>query len=81
MPIVGKIATFLGALDMPNARKVHKKPIPRMGGLGIFGPFLLGYILYGEITTHMLSILIGAFIIILLVPAPSIFAPIEFNAF
>ena len=47
IPIVGKIATHIGALDMPNARKVHKKPIPRLGGLGIYFGFLLGYILFG----------------------------------
>ena len=31
IPIVSRIATHVGALDMPNARKVHKKPIPRLG--------------------------------------------------
>lgn len=66
IPIVKKIAEHLGAIDIPNERKIHKKPIPRLGGLAIFGAFLLGYILYGEITTQMLSILIGSFIIILL---------------
>lgn len=66
IPIVKKIAEHLGAIDIPNERKIHKKPIPRLGGLAIFGAFLLGYILYGEITTQMLSILIGSFIIVLL---------------
>lgn len=66
IPIVRKIAKHLDAIDIPNERKIHKKPIPRLGGLAIFGSFLLGYILYGEITTQMLSVLIGSFIIILL---------------
>ena len=61
-----KIAHHVNAIDEPNYRKVHKKPIPRLGGLAIFGAFLVGYILYGEITTQLLSILIGSFIIILL---------------
>ncbi len=66
VPICQKIARHVGAIDFPNERKVHKKPMPRLGGLAIFGAFLLGYILYGEITTQMLSILIGSFIILLI---------------
>lgn len=65
VPIAKKLALYIGALDVPNERKVHKVPIPRLGGLAIFGAFLLGYILYGEITTQMISILIGSFIIFL----------------
>ena len=66
VPLAKKLATYIGALDMPNARKVHTKPIPRLGGLAIYGAFLFGYILYGEVTTQMLSILIGSFIIFLI---------------
>jgi len=62
--IVKKVATHINALDMPNERKVHKKPMPRIGGLAIFFAFLLGYMLYGTISTQMLSVLIGGFIII-----------------
>ena len=65
VPIAKRLALYIGALDVPNERKVHKVPIPRLGGLAIFGAFLLGYILYGEITTQMISILIGSFIIFL----------------
>ena len=32
-PIVSKFANKTGALDKPNQRKVHKKPIPRIGGV------------------------------------------------
>lgn len=38
-PLVRKLAIFLGAVDMPNARKVHQRPIPRMGGLAVFAAF------------------------------------------
>ncbi len=40
MPAVILLARKTGALDAPNARKVHKKPIPRIGGLGIYAGFL-----------------------------------------
>ena len=29
IPIVKKIANHIGAMDIPDARKVHTKPIPR----------------------------------------------------
>lgn len=65
IPVVKKIAFHVGALDIPNARKVHTKPMPRMGGLGIYLGFLLGYMIFGEHTSVMNSILIGSFIIII----------------
>ena len=30
IPVVKKMAEFIGAMDIPNARKVHKVPIPRL---------------------------------------------------
>ena len=66
VPIIKKLAIHVGALDIPNERKVHNKPMPRLGGLAIYGAFLVGYILYGDITTQMISILIGSFIILLI---------------
>ncbi len=65
IPVVKRIAIHINALDIPNERKVHQKPMPRLGGLGIFFAFLVGYMLFGQNTIRMNSILIGSFIIIL----------------
>lgn len=65
MPVIKKIANHIGALDVPNERKVHKKPIPRLGGLGIYIGFMIGYLLFFEPDSLMNSILIGSFFIIL----------------
>lgn len=65
IPIVKKVAIHINALDIPDARKVHTKPIPRLGGLGIFIGFLIGYMIFGQNTIQMNSILIGSFIIVL----------------
>ncbi len=65
IPLVKKIAHHIGALDIPNERKVHKNPIPRLGGLGIFFGFLVGYMLFGKNSIQMNSILIGSFIVVL----------------
>lgn len=64
IPIVKKIAIFIGAMDIPNERKIHKVPIPRLGGIGIYGGFLLGYMLFGQHSVQMNAILIGSFIIL-----------------
>lgn len=64
IPVVKKIAEFIGALDIPNARKVHKEPIPRLGGLGIYAGFLIGYMIFGQHSIQMNAILIGSFIIL-----------------
>ena len=64
IPFIKKAAIHVGALDIPNARKVHKVPIPRLGGLGIYMGFLLGYILFGSMSLRMNAILIGSFIIV-----------------
>jgi UDP-GlcNAc:undecaprenyl-phosphate GlcNAc-1-phosphate transferase len=66
VPIVKKLAEHIGAIDVPNKRKVHKKPIPLMGGLAIFLAFMFGYVLFAEKTDQMNAILIGGFIIVLL---------------
>ena len=66
VPFVKKIAIHVGALDIPNKRKVHKKAMPRLGGLAIYLGFLFGYILFGETSSTMNSILIASFIVILI---------------
>ena len=65
IPFIKKVALHVGAMDIPNERKIHTKPMPRLGGLGIYMGFLLGYILFGEMSIRMNSILIGSFIIVI----------------
>lgn len=65
--IMKKVAVYLHILDIPNdKRKIHKEPVPLLGGLGIFFAFLLGYMLFAPKNNLMLSILISAFLIMLL---------------
>ncbi len=66
VPMVKKLANHVGAMDIPNERKVHKKPIPRLGGLAIFGAYLLGYMVFARTSVQMISILIGGFIVVLI---------------
>lgn len=64
-PLVKWIAKHVEALDYPNERKVHKKPMPLLGGLMMFFGFLFGYMFFAPQNTQMLAILIASFIVIL----------------
>lgn len=66
MPFIKRLALQIGAVDMPRTRHIHSKPMPKMGGIGIFLGFLLGYMFFSEPSVQMNSILIGGFIIILI---------------
>ncbi len=45
-PAVIRLARRIGAMDQPNERKIHKLPIPRLGGLAIYASFFLSLVLY-----------------------------------
>ncbi len=65
-PIVIKYAKKLNATDKPNYRKVHKDPIPTLGGLAIFMSFLIGLVILQPVSEYHLAIVIGGFIMIIL---------------
>ncbi len=66
-PLVKWLARKIGAMDIPkDKRRMHQKPIPRMGGLGIFLGFLISFLVFGEMDPQLRGILIGAVIIVIL---------------
>ena len=72
-PAVIFFAEKTGALDAPDARKVHKKPVPRIGGVGIYIAFMaamLGFLVYGELSdealTEIAGLMTGGSLIVLL---------------
>lgn len=66
-PIVKGLAIKVGAVDVPkDNRRMHKKPIPRMGGLAIAIAFLLSAILFSDLDQQMRGILIGSVLIVIL---------------
>lgn len=66
-PPVKRFAHKIGAIDIPkDSRRMHKKPIPRLGGLAIFGGFLCAILLFGQLDQTMLCVLLGATIIVAL---------------
>ena len=66
-PLVKSFAYKIGAIDVPkDARRMHKKPIPRLGGLAIYGGFLCSILIFGQLDETMLCVLLGAAIIVAL---------------
>lgn len=81
-PVVKTFAYKVGAIDVPkDARRMHKVPIPRLGGLAIFIGFLVSIVLFVNIRGNhqMQSILLGSVIIVILgvvddiTPLPAMF--------
>lgn len=65
-PVVIGLAKKIKAIDIPkDERRVHKKPIPLMGGLAIFYGFLISVLCFCVIDTKVMGILLGALVIII----------------
>ena len=61
-PVVIAFARRTGALDKPDARKVHVRPIPRIGGIGIYAAFMVSILVqlvFVELTPEFMMSLIG----------------------
>ena len=66
-PLVKSLAEKVGAVDVPkDNRRMHKTPIPRMGGLAIFLGFLLSTLVFVPLTTPVRGMLLGSVIIVVL---------------
>lgn len=64
-PMVIALAHKINALDVPkDARRVHKKPIPLIGGLAIFYGFLVAVLSFATIDYETMGILLGAVIVV-----------------
>lgn len=66
-PLVKSFAYKIGAIDVPkDNRRMHKKPVPRLGGLAIFLGFLVSLLIFIPIDRQLRGILLGAVIIVVL---------------
>lgn len=66
-PIAKNFAYKIGAIDVPkDQRRMHKQPIPRLGGLAIFTGFYISVLVFGHLymTKEIRGMLIGSIIII-----------------
>ncbi|AJQ25915.1 MULTISPECIES: glycosyltransferase family 4 protein [Pelosinus] len=64
-PRVKDFAIKVGALDAPDDRKVHTKPIPRMGGLAIYAAFVLAVLASMYVSREVMGLLVGGTVILI----------------
>jgi len=64
--VIGRIAAKLKILDHPNERKIHKKPIPLLGGLAIFGSYVATIIFNFNFSRELKGVVIGGTIILII---------------
>lgn len=66
-PVAKALAHKVGAVDIPkDERRMHSRPIARMGGLAIFFGFILSALLFVELSPQVRGMLLGATIIVVL---------------
>ena len=66
-PVVKNLAYKVGAVDVPkDNRRMHKRPIPRLGGLAIFFGFILSVLIFLPLDDGLRGMLLGAVIIVVL---------------
>lgn len=65
-PFAVKLARKLNAIDVPDARKIHTQPTPRLGGVMVYLSFVFAVIRNNQFSTEIISILTGSTVIFLL---------------
>lgn len=63
IPPVMKWATSIGAIDIPNHRKVHTKAVPRVGGIAMVAGTVISVLLLTELDKQILAIISGFIVI------------------
>src|SRR4029434_9395864 len=59
-PAVGGMARMIGAVDRPDARRINRRPIPRLGGLAIFLGILVPSLAFLDLSDESRGVLLGA---------------------
>lgn len=64
-PVIRRVADRFGVIDQPDRRKLHRAPVPLLGGIAIYLGFILALLLFGEgwVLSQAISILVGATIV------------------
>ncbi len=66
-PVAKRVAHRIGAIDVPkDERRMHKEPIPRLGGLAVFFAFLVSVILLVPMDLELQGVLLGSVVIVVL---------------
>ena len=72
-PYIKKLAFKIGAVDKPDNRKVHKRIMPRLGGLAIYIAFMVAVVAGMEMSWDIFGILLGGTVIVALGVADDVY--------
>ena len=59
-PLVARIARVLNILDHPAKNKIHKKPVPRLGGVAVFIAYFCALLITGNLNSSVGIIIFSA---------------------
>lgn len=63
-PLIKRFAIQVGAVDAPDARKVHSGLVPRLGGLAIFIGYIISLLYSVEVDTQIQLLALGTTILV-----------------
>ena len=61
-PLARRVAVRLGITDVPSGRKIHRAPVPLLGGVAMYLAFIVALLVFGSrfYVSQLLGILVGA---------------------
>lgn len=65
-PFIKKLSTYIGAVDLPNNRRINSRPIPNIGGVAIYLGFVVTIILFMPFVRVLMGMLLGGSFILLI---------------
>jgi UDP-GlcNAc:undecaprenyl-phosphate/decaprenyl-phosphate GlcNAc-1-phosphate transferase len=63
-PLLLRLAPRIGLTDMPGRRKVHARPVPRVGGIAMAVGILVPTALVPQMTSGVLGLLVGLLVLL-----------------
>ena len=63
-PLVKQFAVKVGAIDKPDARKVHQVSIPRLGGLAIYIGYMVSLLYSVKDVSSVKGLIVGSIILV-----------------
>jgi len=64
-PVAIRLAHKFNIVDIPNQRKVHSNPTPRMGGIAIYAGFVVGTLALTIYTRQVAALLVASTVVML----------------
>jgi len=64
VPVARWLSFKFGVLDHPKSRKIHKEPMPTLGGLAMYAAFVIGTLSSLDYNVQLKGVLVGSSIIL-----------------